>query len=308
MTVTLVATAIAGFGAIALIVIAVATGATERSASRAALRAAVEGLPLAGGVLPEDQRSFGERVVVPVFTGAGRLARQLSPAGYLANVHRRLILAGKPQPEEVDRFLAARVLTMVLVPVGAAASYFMPVGHTAKFMLFAVFTLLLVLGPEAILNRQAESRQDRIRSQLADLLDLLSISVEAGLGFEQALSRAVSSIPGALSEEFARMLGETRVGISRKEALENLDHRTDVRELRSFILALIQADTFGVSIAQILRSQADEMRVARRQIAQEKAQKAPVKMLFPLVFCILPALFVVVIGPAAIEIYRTIIK
>jgi len=126
--------------------------------------------------------------------------------------------------------------------------------------------------------------------------------VIAGRPTKETLDRTIASVPGPMSDEFARMLGENRAGATRAEALKALDARTEVPEVRSFVLALLQADTFGVSIGRVLRAQADEMRIRRRQTAQEKAQKAPVKMLIPMVFCIFPALFVVVIGPAIINI------
>jgi tight adherence protein C len=165
------------------------------------------------------------------------------------------------------------------------------------------FILFLFLaGPDAILDRKVEARQYELRRTLPDVMDLLVISVEAGLGFEQAIDRVVSAVPGALSDEFARMLGEVRAGSTRADAMRALEQRTDIPEMRSFVLAILQADTFGVSIGRVLRSQADEMRVKRRQLAEERAQKAPVKMLIPMVFCVFPALFVVIIGPAVLNI------
>ncbi len=157
-------------------------------------------------------------------------------------------------------------------------------------------TLALVLGPDAMINRKVAERQWQIRTKLPDMLDLLVISVEAGLGFEQALDRTTAAVPGPLAQEFTRMLGEIRAGASRAESLRALERRCDVPEMRSFVLAILQADTFGVSIGRVLRTQADEMRIKRRQIAQEKAMKAPVKMLVPMVLCIFPSIFIVVLG------------
>jgi len=164
--------------------------------------------------------------------------------------------------------------------------------------------MMLFLGPDAILNRRVSERQYTIRIGLPDVLDLLVISVEAGLGFEQALDKTIMAVPGPLSDEFVRMLGETRAGSGRAEAMRAMEARIDIPEVKSFVLAIIQADTFGISIGRVLRGQAEELRIRRRQRAQEMAQKAPVKMLIPMVFCIFPALFAVVLGPALINISK----
>jgi tight adherence protein C len=257
---------------------------------------------------PSEQGSFFERVFGPAAAAVGGVASRLSPPGYVESVRRRLTIAGRGRQIDTNKFLAGRVASIALIPVAFIG---VDLSHLPKFyrlLAFLVLLLLLLLGPEARLNREAEARQNKMRRDLPALVDLLMISVEAGLGFDQALVRAVASVPGPLSEEFGRFLGEVRMGADRAERLEAIDARTDLPELRSFLMALIQAETFGVSIGGILKSQAADIRVAHRQHIQEQAQKAPVKMLFPLVFCVLPALFIVVIGPAGIQIYDEIIK
>ena len=183
-------------------------------------------------------------------------------------------------------------------PVLFAAFFLQDYGNDSlqRMILFVLPIVLGFFGPDAWLQRKIDERRQQMLRALPDVLDLLVISVEAGLGFDSALSRVVSTVPGPLSEEFFRMLQETRVGVSRRDAMRHLMDRTDLDELRSFILAMIQAEAFGVTIARVLRVQADEMRVKRRQRAQEKAFAAPVKLVFPLVFCIFPALFIVLLG------------
>jgi tight adherence protein C len=268
----------------------------RRRAVTATLQAATVRLPapnLATG--PSQSDTFFDRVINPVAAGIARLGRSLSPPGYVDSVKRRLTIAGNDTQVGLDRFL------FILVELASIPKFY-------RLLAFLLVTIVLLLGPEASLSRRAEDRQERIRRDLPALVDLLLISVEAGLGFDQALTRAVISLPGPLSEEFARFLGEVRMGGERTESLEDIDERTDVAELRSFLMALIQAERFGVSIGSILRSQAGDIRVSQRQHIQELAQKAPVKMLFPLVFCVLPALFIVVIGPAGIQLYDEIQK
>jgi tight adherence protein C len=296
--------AIPVFIAICLAVYALVGSATEKATIRESLRQL-------GGYEIENQRDrdllnpLRERAVVPVVHWFTDIGRRLTPVGYVDGIRRKLTLAGRFSPENLDRFLAMRVVSLALIPVWVILTFgFLPLSGGSKLAVFALLTLGSILGPDAVLNRRVAERQHDIQVRLPDILDLLTISVEAGLGFEQALDRTVAAVPGPLSDEFARMLGEVRAGASRADAMRAMDERIDVPEVRSFVLAILQADTFGVSIGRVLRAQADEMRIKRRQLAQEQALKAPVKMLFPMVFCIFPALFVVVIGPAVINISK----
>ena len=297
-------TFIAVFLAICLAVYALVGSAEEKATIRESLRQL-------GGYEIENQRDrellnpLRERAFVPVVSWFTDVGRRLTPQGYVDTVRRKLTLSGTFSPDTLDRFLAMRVVSLALIPVWAIVCFgLLPLGSGSKLAIFVLLTLGSVLGPDAILNRRVAERQHEIQIRLPDILDLLTISVEAGLGFEQALDRTVAAVPGPLSDEFARMLGEVRAGASRSDAMRAMDERIDVAEVRSFVLAILQADTFGVSIGRVLRAQADEMRIKRRQLAQEQAMKAPVKMLFPMVFCIFPALFVVVIGPAVINISK----
>ena len=167
---------------------------------------------------------------------------------------------------------------------------------------------LAVLGlyaPNIILYQKAYDRTDQMQREMPDALDLLVISVESGLGFDAALSQVARNTTGPLADEFFRVLQEMQLGTSRAEALRALAERTDVNDLRGFITAMVQADQLGIPIANVLRIQAREMRIRRSQRAEETAMKVPVKILFPLIFCILPALFIVIIGPAAIQIIKS---
>jgi tight adherence protein C len=247
-------------------------------------------------------KPLSERAVAPVIIRLGALIRRFTPVGYLENTQRKLMLAGNPGNLDAPGFAVIKVSTTV---VGVVLAFFAQGIGSDGLQRVALFVLPIILGffgPEAWLSRKVGERRDAMQKALPDVLDLLVISVEAGLGFDSALARVVGTVPGPLSEEFFRMLQETRVGVSRRDAMRHLMDRTDLDELRSFLLAMLQAEAFGVAIARVLRVQADEMRVKRRQRAQEKAFAAPVKLVFPLVFCIFPALFIVLLGPAAIQI------
>jgi len=298
----LVLAVFAAFLAVALILFATLSQAEEKATIRDSLRQ-LTGYEIENVRDSELLDPLRQRALVPLTRAVTGLGRRFTPVGYVDGVRRKLTLAGRFSPDALDRFLAVRVITIALVPVWAVLCFaLLPLEGNSQLAVFVLLALGSILGPDAILNRRVAERQHAIQVKLPDILDLLTISVEAGLGFEQALDRTVSAVPGPLSEEFARMLGETRAGASRSDAMRALDERIDVAEVRSFVLAILQADTFGISIGRVLRAQADEMRIKRRQLAQEQALKAPVKMLFPMVFCIFPALFVVVIGPAVINI------
>ena len=298
-----IAAALVG-GGIALAIWAIASQAHEKSVVRDSLRA-LEDYEVDSVRDQELLNPLAERALVPVLGALTNIGRRLTPVGYVDGVRHKFVLSGRPSPDIIDRFLALRVVTVVLVPVSFWFLYIWnPIGLSGNTQMgaTALVVLALILGPDAQLNRAVEDRQKAIMRGLPDIIDLLVISVEAGLGFEQALQRTIVSVEGPLSDEFARMLGEVRAGSTRAEAMRAMEARIEVPEVRSFVLAILQADTFGVSIGRVLRAQAEEMRIKRRQLAQEKAQKAPVKMLIPMVFCIFPALFTVVLGPAVIRI------
>lgn len=296
--------------AIGAVIFAIGSGVDEKQVVRESLRS-LDGYDMDGGI-PDARtqalaESLGKRAVVPALERLVEVGRKLTPLGYVDKVRQKFVIAGIQTPDSVDRFLAAKA---VLVPLGVIVGILMlvfkiPTDGIMGLLAAGVFGFAIAWGPDLWLGRKVEDRQKGILRSLPDVLDLLTISVEAGLGFEQALDRVIASVPGPLSDEFARMLGESRSGASRADAMRAMDERCNIPELRSFVLAIVQADTFGVSIGRVLRAQSEEMRIKRRQLAQEKAQKAPVKMLIPMVFCIFPALFCVVLGPAALNIQES---
>ncbi len=287
--------------AVAVLAIAGIGRVRERASVRGSIRV------IQGYDVVENQREqellvpLRDRLLHPARDILVSLGRRYTPAGYVESTRKKLNSLGYRGDRSMDRFLAFRVGTVVAIPVVFVALSTLKVSLLATLLVGAA----LLIGPDAVLSRKVGERQTEIQKTLPDILDLLTISVEAGLGFEQALDRTITSIPGALSDEFARMLGEVRTGSGRATAMRALEQRVGVEEVSAFALAIVQADTFGVSISRVLRAQAEEMRIKRRQLAQVKAQKAPVKMMIPMVFCIFPALFVVVLGPAAIQIMQS---
>jgi len=241
------------------------------------------------------------RAVLPAAKAVGRRARSLTPAGWVDRIDRQLRHAGSPSAWTVERVLALKLILGGGTVVAALA--WVSSQPTVSSLALGVFAGLFAYTlPDAILYGRGRERQQLIRKDLPDTLDQLTISVEAGLGFDAALTRVTSSGSGPLSEELQRTLNEITVGVPRAEALRHLIDRTNVPELRHFVLALSQAEQYGLPIARVLRIQSGELRIKRRQRAEEEALKIPVKIVFPLVFCIFPALFVVLLGPAMIRV------
>jgi len=298
------------FFAVVLFGLAVESGSSEKKRALRLLESQVGGSSDAINLREQElAKNFGQRVLVPVVGTAGRVARRVTPLDTRDRVAKRLLLAGGPTGWDAERVLAFKVIGAVSgVTVGFAVSTMVGL---APFLSIVSISLLAFVGfvlPDSVLNRKVGERQTEILKTLSDTLDLLTISVEAGLSLNAAIAQVVQNVPGVLSAEFARMLQEIQLGVPRSEAFRHLADRTDVDELNGFALAMIQADVFGVSIASVLRTQAQQLRIKRRQAAEAKAQQTPVKIVFPLVLCILPALFVVIIGPGAITISTQILS
>ncbi|MCK6208943.1 type II secretion system F family protein [Georgenia sp. EYE_87] len=234
-------------------------------------------------------------------TGLESLARRLTAPGMVRSLEKLHARAGRPAAWSVDRLL-------VLKPVAALLAAFVTlllVSSSASPLMVLIGSLATIVCyflPELLLYSRGIERSEKITLELADTLDQMTIAVEAGLGFDAAMARAGKNGTGPLAEELVRTLQDIQMGQSRRRAFESLASRTDVQDLRRFIRAVIQADAYGIAIADVLRTQASEMRRKRRQRAEKKAMEIPIKVIFPLMMCILPVLFIVLMGPAAMDI------
>ncbi len=266
---------------------------------------------MAGEKREEDalQLPFWERVVKPAFHSAGNRLGSLAPREIRARVEKKLLYAGDSWNITFNGLVALQLLAgAVFLALSLVIFGMMQMGGSRIFFLTLVMTLMGAYLPMLILNSKVNARQMKIQKELPDMLDLLLVSVEAGLGFDMALQRVADQMPGTLSREFTRALEEVRMGKTREEALRGISARTGVADLNSFISSVIQAEQLGSNIANTLRVQAGSMRQKRRQRVEEIAMKAPVKMLFPLIFFVFPALFVVILGPALIRIFQMLME
>ena len=251
----------------------------------------------------ELDRPFADRVLEPLQKRALALGRRLTGADSAERVRHKLDLAGNPRDWSVDRVISLKVIgAIALAVVGPAVALVLGAAVTMVVVALLAGVVLGFFVPDLYLYQQTYDRSERIQRELADAIDLMTISVESGLGFDAAVQQVARNTEGPLSEEFARVLREMQLGMGRSEALRALADRTNVQDLKSFVSAMVQADSFGIPIAQVLRVQSGEMRVKRRQRAETKAQQVPVKITVPLIFFILPCLFVAVLGPAALSI------
>lgn len=228
------------------------------------------------------------------------VARRLTPVGTIRRLEKLSIRAGRPRGWSIQRLVVAKIVVpLIVVLFGLALLRTNP--EPLLLLLMLGTAVVCYFLPELLLQSRGQERNDEIALELADTLDQMTIAVEAGLGFDAAMARAGRNGTGPLAQELIRTLQEIQVGQLRRTAYEQLALRTDVPDLRRFIRAIIQADAYGISVADVLRTQASEMRLKRRQRAEEKAQQVPVKVIFPLLVCILPVLFIVLLGPTVIN-------
>jgi tight adherence protein C len=249
-----------------------------------------------------------ERLVFPFAGKVISSITRLTPLDLYGRTNRLIELAGNPPSLTAERIVAFKIVFGIVGFVaGLLVAPLLPFkGFAATVLTAVLFALFGYTFPSAGLSARASKRQKEIRKAMPDTMDLLTISVEAGLGFDAALAQVVKNVPGPLSEEIGRMLQEMQIGVSRAEAFRHLNDRTEVPELDGFVLSMIQADKYGVGVAKVLRAQATELRQKRRQRAEEVAQKVPLKLLFPTIFLVLPAMFIVILGPGAIKAYQTL--
>lgn len=245
-------------------------------------------------------RPTSERTLEPLVARLATMVRRITPIGSLRNLEHKLVLAGRPTNWPLERLLAVKII-LAIVGIAVALARVALGGSAGINVLMIVLALLLYVTPDVLLSARASERQRAILLALPDTLDQMTICMEAGLGFEAAMARTSQSNAGPLAQEIVHTLQEIQVGVGRRQALNALANRSQVPDLRHFVSAVLQAERYGVPVARVLNDQASELRLKRRQRAEEAAHKLPLKLLFPLILFILPPLFIIVIGPAVLQ-------
>lgn len=307
-TATLVPILVAGAAALAILFIAIGVAGSS-SVDPVQARLTQLGTMQAKNLEElELQAPFMERTLRPL---AGRLSgatSRFTSSSFTAQTEKNLALAGNPGNLRVADWMGIKAISAVVFAIlfFLLFTFVLNTGPILGLGLGAVGLVVGYIVPEFWLSRRRRARQHAIVLQLPDALDLLTISVRAGLGFDAALGKVVEKMQGPLVDEFRRALAEVRVGKARRDALRDIIPRTEVPALTNFIGAIIQAEQLGVAISKVLQVQSEQLRIERRQRAEEMAAKAPIKMLFPLVGCIFPSLFIVILGPAIILIIKNL--
>lgn len=258
-----------------------------------------------GKVISQEEaelaKSFRERVIAPMQERMAGVLGKYTASGQKNLMRKKLVSAGLYQMT-VNQYLGKKAMMAIGFPAFLGGlMFFLKMGITKTLIFAGVGFLFGFKFPDIDINGKTKKRQKTVQKGLPDVLDLLCVSVEAGLGFDQAMGKVVEKTKGAIGEEFNRTMQEIRIGKQRRVALKDMSDRVGVEDLSNFISALIQADQLGVSIAKVLRIQSEQMRMRRRQRAEEQAAKAALKMLFPMIFCIFPSMFIVLLGPAILQ-------
>jgi tight adherence protein C len=252
-----------------------------------------------------NAQSFRDRALVPMSTGLARFVLRVNPRATIDSINLKLLSAGMGRTLSPTTYLAAKALLGAGgFFAGGAMTAVTGKGVGGSLALSVAFALAGFFIPDAWITMKARGRKERIRAELPDALDLLAVSVEAGLGFDGAISKLTEHMHGPLAQEFSLTLGEMRIGEGRQEALKKMAQRVDTPEIAAFTRAIIQADQLGISLGRILKVQAADTRNRRQAAAEERAMKAPIKMLFPTVLFIFPAMFVVILGPAFLNLSK----
>jgi tight adherence protein C len=297
-------------GALVLLAIVLVSAAVSTSAGGEAAAgvdrsvALVQALTNAPKELTKEyDESFTDRIMSPFQARASKVAKRLSGTDAPERIRKRLDVAGNPVGWTIERVQAGKVIgAITMFLVSTAFTALIGPGLVLRIVLVGGATMIGWFGPNLYLYQKVYDRSGRMQRDLPDAIDLMTISVESGLAFDAAVQQVARNTEGPLADEFSRVLREMQIGKGRAEALRGLAERTQVDDLKSFVTSMVQADSFGIPIANVLRIQSSEMRTKRRQRAEEKAQKVPVKITVPLIFCILPCLFIAVMGPAVIHI------
>lgn len=249
-----------------------------------------------------ENKSFSERMLKPFYQSFTNTLLKITPKHKLEMLNKKLDKAGLLKNSNAGRWLFTKLITMILSALLTGLLSFLLSQDITKA---AFLALIVMLGVNIFFNfsisRKIDQRKRKILKDLPYTLDLITVSVEAGLSFDGAMARVISNISGELCDEFAKALKEIRMGIERKTALKNMSERCDVKELSMLITSLIQADELGVSLSRVLRIEAANLRENRKQKSREKAMKAPIKMMIPLVLFIFPSIFIIILGPAVIK-------